>query len=122
MFHSVKGLAAELNVPEKAARALINQRRIAFVPVSKKKVIISDEAIKEFIATQTVTPCRDGTKARASASSTSVDVITSSGQKSVAAASAARALAITERPKKSSASSSSRGTAKPGHVIPLKRS
>jgi hypothetical protein len=122
MFHSVKGLAAELNVPQKAARALINQRKIAFVPVGKKKVIVSDEAIREFIQNETVTPCRDETKDRASASSKGGDTITSVGQKAVAAASAARALAIAKRPKKGSANSSSRGTARAGRVIPMKRS
>lgn len=61
-------------------------------------------------------------KDHAFASSRNEDAITSAGRKAVAAASAARALTITKGPRKRSANSSSRGIAKAGHVIPLKRS
>jgi hypothetical protein len=49
MYRTVKEFADALNVAPKIARNPINQRRIAFVPLGEKKVMIADEAIREFI-------------------------------------------------------------------------
>ena len=115
--------AAELRVTPRKLRELVNDRRIGFVLIGKKKAMIPDEAIERFIAEETVQTCHAQTQARSfapmpNAAATSI----SSGQNEAAAASAARALAITAKPSKSSANSSLHGTDGQGLVIPLKRS
>jgi len=123
MLLTLQEVATILRLPTRRVRELVNQKRIAFIPAGKKKVMIPDEAIDCYIANETVQPCHDEIQGRSFARSKSGEErITSSAQKAVAAASAARARKISQKRKKSLANSLSPGPGEAAHVIPMKRS
>jgi excisionase family DNA binding protein len=123
MLLTLQEAAARLRTPRRRLRELINEHRIAFMRIGKKKVMIPEEAIDRFILDETVGPsCREETQGLVSASSNGADATTSFGQKAVAAASAARALEISRKRKGHSGSSSPRAPGAAAPVIPLKPS
>lgn len=100
-------------------RTLIRERRIGHVPIGAR-FLIPRESIREFIAKNTVSPCPDETKARASASSKNVVASTSCGPSEAAAASAARARQTANKLKSRSPNSYKSGPGETARVIPLK--
>jgi excisionase family DNA binding protein len=122
MLLTLQEAAGKLRLPTRRVRELVNQKRIAFIPAGKKKVMIPDEAIDRYIAKETVQPCHGEIQDRSFARSKSgEEFITSSGRKAVAVASAARAQKISQKRKKSLADSLSPGPDEVAHVIPMKR-
>lgn len=100
---------------------LLEDKRLAFIEIGSRR-LIPDGAWEQFLAEETVKPCRDETPGHASASSTSAGAITSFGQSADAAASAALARQTAKQLKSSSRGScASAGTAQ-AHVIPLRPS
>lgn len=118
---SPKDAAKYLGISESQVRGLVNSNRIARTPIGSR-IMIPREALDQFILDNTVQPCRDEIRDRASVSSKSANVITSSGPKVDAAASAQRALQIASslKPPSPRSSTSVRGTL--ARVIPLKSS
>src|SRR5262245_29075301 len=118
----IDDVAARLGVSRRKLREFINQGRIPFVPFGRKLAKFKESAIEAFIENGEI-PCRAQTPDQSFSSTKNVaGSSTLNGRKQAAAASAARAQRIAERLKKSSPISSTRGTKKPGHVIPLKPS
>src|SRR4051812_12014999 len=93
MLVTPKQAAAMMGPTESQVRGLIRDGRLAHVMVGRR-VMIPRPSIEQFIAENTVVPCRDETQERVSAFSKSADASISSGLKMVAAGSAARALQI----------------------------
>ena len=121
MLLTIKEGSIRLRIPPRRVRELVNQRRIAFIRTGQTQVMIPEEAIDDFIKTETVEPiCHAETQAHTFNSSKSGDVTTSAGQKAVAAASAARAQRISQRRKKLLANSSPPGPGEAARVIPIK--
>jgi len=102
-------------------KALIRERQIGHVRVGSR-VMIPRESVRQFIADNTVQPCRVETQAHVSASLRSAAPTTSSGPMPAAAGSAARALKIAAGLKSRSRSFSNNEAAQPGRVIPLRSS
>lgn len=121
LLATMKQAAEVMGPTESQVRALVRAGKLAHVPVGSR-IMIPRSAIENYIAQNTVQPCRDETQARVCDSSRSADATTSSGQNAVAAASAARALAIADKLKSPSANSSPRKADPPGRVIPLRSS
>ena len=94
-------------------KALIRERQIGHVRVGSR-VMIPRESVRQFIADNTVQPCRVETPAHVSASLKSAAPTTSSGPKPAAAGSAARALQIAAKLKSRSPSSSDNEAARAG--------
>src|SRR5262249_15370378 len=90
---TVAQAAAELGLKADRVRLLIQQRRIAYIPIGSR-FMIPREALPRFIADNTVAPCLEETPAQGSAFSPSVAATTSSGPNPVARGSAARARQI----------------------------
>lgn len=120
MLTTVAQAAAVLGLSSSAVRRLIEAGRIAHVRIGVKLVRIPRDAILNFIADNTVQPCRDAITAPAFASSKSAAHIISSGPNGAAAASAARALQTSQRLKSLSASSSRPNREAPAPVIRLR--
>ena len=116
---TVKMVAEILGLSGNQVRALIHNKRIAYVPIGKRWAIPRG-AIKQFIEQNTVSPCHVETQVPASAFSKSADASTSSGLKRAAAGSAARALQIANGLKSPSLNSSISAQETPGRVIPLR--
>jgi excisionase family DNA binding protein len=121
MLATPKQAAAVMGPTESQVRGLIRDGRLAHVMVGRR-VMIPRQSIEQFIAENTVVPCRDETQERVSAFSKSADASTSSGLKMVAAGSAARALQIASSLKSRSPSSSTSVPETLGRVIPLRSS
>ena len=88
MLATPKQVAELLGLKTGQMRTLIHSGRIAHVRISRARVMIPRDAIATFVAENTVKPCRDETRDRASIGSKSAAVTTSSGQKAGAAGSA----------------------------------
>jgi excisionase family DNA binding protein len=113
--------AAELGVTPAQVRELVRARRLAFVPIGRRRMIPREE-LPRFVAENTVPPCQDATPAPTSASSTSAAATTSAGQTGIAAGSAARARRIAQKLRSPSPNSFTSEPAPPGRVIPLRPS
>lgn len=120
LLASPKMAAEVMGLTEPQVRELLHEQRLAHVRIGKRRMIPRD-AIESFISGNKVKPkCQDETQGRGSASSISVDVITSPGPEAAAVGSAARARQIANKLKSPLPDCSTYEPAAPGRVIPLK--
>jgi excisionase family DNA binding protein len=112
-------LAERVGLSEGAIKRLIDDGRLPFVEVGKRRRI-PPGAWQEYLDNSTVRQCRDATKVPSSSFSPSVAASTSSGPNTDAAASAALARQTAQRLKSSSRDSSSGSRASSAPVIHLK--
>lgn len=100
-------------------RTLIREKRIGHVYIGSRP-FIPRESIRQFIASNTVSPCPAETKAHVSASSQNVAYSTSCGQTPGAVGSAALALQTASKLKSRSPTSCASATETQALVIPLR--
>ena len=112
-----KEAAEVLNLSRYQLQTLVRERRIGHVPVGSR-VMIPRASVREFIANNTVPPCRVETPGPASASSKSAASSTSPGPIAGAVGSAARARLIASELKSRSPTSSAN---EPATLAPVTR-
>jgi len=116
-----KQLAERVGVSEGAIRTLIRNRQIEYVQIGSR-VLIPTGAWERFVTANTVKPCQDVTKVRASVGSKSATASTSPGPSAVAVASAQLAVQTASKLKRSSPRGSRLEDNVSGQVIRMRSS
>jgi excisionase family DNA binding protein len=101
---TIKQAVRRMGVKDGQVRKLTREGHLAHVKIGSR-VMIPRRAIEQFIADNTVQPCRGEIPAPAFGFSKSADAFTSAGLNQAAAGSAALALQIANKPKSRSPSS-----------------